>query len=187
MAFRTKFDHDWKDDRWVVPMKREDMYQDFDNWGDSVKKILPMMQKPDVWALFHHLPASTYFKGRVCLLGDAAHASTPHCGAGAGMAVEDAYVLSSLLERINDGSDIGSVFKAYDEVRRPRSQRLVACSRETGMLYDFELDETRDDRERLKNNLDQRLRWIWEEDIQEHCAGAIEKLERLRGKRENKM
>jgi len=44
------------------------------------------MEKPDVWALFDHPPAPTYFKGRFALLGDAAHASTPHQGAGAGQA-----------------------------------------------------------------------------------------------------
>ena len=168
-------------------MKKEDMYRDYENWGESVKKVLSMMQKPDVWALFHHLPASTYCQGRTCLLGDAAHASTPHCGAGAGMAVEDAYVLSSLLAKVTDGRDIEKAFRVYDEVRRPRTQRLVACSRENGLLYDFELDEVRDDRERLKASLDQRLRWIWEEDMQEHCAGAIERFEQLRSKGENRL
>ena len=181
VAFRTRFDHDWTSDHWVAPMKKEDMYHDFEDWGDSVKKILSMMQKSDVWALFHDLPASMYSKGRICLLGDAAHASTPHCGAGAGMAVEDAYVLSNLLAKATNGTDINHAFKAYDEIRRPRSQRLVTCSRETGMLYDFQLAETSDDREKLKENLDRRLRWIWDEDIQKHCATAIERFDHLRG------
>ncbi|KAL9096375.1 MAG: hypothetical protein Q9165_001372 [Trypethelium subeluteriae] len=187
VAFRTKFDHEWKDDRWVVPMNKEDMYHDFDSWGDSVKKILSMMQKPDVWALFHHLPAPTYYKGHVCLLGDAAHASTPHCGAGAGMAIEDASVLSNILAKVTDVSDIENAFRAYDEVRRPRSQRLVSCSRETGKLYDFELEETQDDSESLKKSLGARFQWIWEEDIERHVSGAIERFEQLRGDRDDKI
>jgi 2-polyprenyl-6-methoxyphenol hydroxylase-like FAD-dependent oxidoreductase len=36
----------------------------------------------------------SWFKGRVLLIGDAAHATTPHLGQGAGMAIEDALVLS---------------------------------------------------------------------------------------------
>jgi 2-polyprenyl-6-methoxyphenol hydroxylase-like FAD-dependent oxidoreductase len=38
------------------------------------------MDKPDKWALFNHLPAPTYTKGSLCILGDAAHATTPHLG-----------------------------------------------------------------------------------------------------------
>ncbi|KAF2237509.1 FAD/NAD(P)-binding domain-containing protein [Viridothelium virens] len=183
VAFRTRFDHEWKDDRWVVPMNREDMDHDFENFGDSVKKILSMMQKPDVWALFHHLPAPTYYKGRICLLGDAAHATTPHCGAGAGQAIEDAYVLSNILAKVTDVRDLETAFSVYDEVRRPRSQRLVSCSRETGKLYDFELEETQDDKESLKRNLGSRFRWLWEEDVERHGAGAVEKFEQLKSER----
>jgi 2-polyprenyl-6-methoxyphenol hydroxylase-like FAD-dependent oxidoreductase len=43
-----------------------------------------------------------WFKGRVLLIGDAAHATTPHLGQGAGMAIEDALVLS--MELTADGS-----------------------------------------------------------------------------------
>jgi 2-polyprenyl-6-methoxyphenol hydroxylase-like FAD-dependent oxidoreductase len=43
-----------------------------------------------------------WFKGRVLLIGDAAHATTPHLGQGAGMAIEDALVLS--MELAGEGS-----------------------------------------------------------------------------------
>lgn len=58
-----------------------------------------------MWALFDHPPAKTYYKGRMCLSGDAAHASAPHQGAGAGMALEDAYIMSSLLSAVQTSSD----------------------------------------------------------------------------------
>ena len=41
------------------------------------------------WGLFHAPPASSYCKGNVALLGDSAHASTPHQGAGVGQGFED--------------------------------------------------------------------------------------------------
>ncbi|KAI9710558.1 MAG: hypothetical protein M1820_002694 [Bogoriella megaspora] len=184
VAFRTKFDHEWKSDQWVVGMEREDMYKDFENFGDSVKKILSMMQKPDTWALFHHEPpAPIYYKGHICLLGDAAHATTPHCGAGAGMAIEDAYVLSNVLAKVKDSRELESAFKAYDEVRRPRSQRLVKASRENCMLYEFQLQELQDDKEKLRQTLDTRMRWIWEEDEERHCAKAVERFDELVGRK----
>ncbi|KAK3068082.1 hypothetical protein LTS18_000821, partial [Coniosporium uncinatum] len=91
VAFRSK--DKWESEEWVVPTKKEHMVKDYEGWGKPVRGIIDLMQKPDIWALFQHDEAPFYNKGRVCLMGDAAHASTPHQGAGAGMAVEDAYVL----------------------------------------------------------------------------------------------
>ena len=104
VAFQTKRDGKWENDDWVLPMDREKMEGDFQDWGESVQKILSLMEKPDLWALFDYPPAKTYFKGKTCLLGDAAHASTPHQGAGAGMALEDAYVLSNLLGAVQESA-----------------------------------------------------------------------------------
>lgn len=40
VAFQTKADGKWEDERWVLPMKKEDMFRDFDGWGESVQQIL---------------------------------------------------------------------------------------------------------------------------------------------------
>jgi salicylate hydroxylase len=88
VAFQTKMDGKWDDERWVLPMKKEDMFNDFAGWGENSQKILnvsldiptnrgfcadfqQLMEKPDVWALFDHPPAPTYYKGRFAILGDA--------------------------------------------------------------------------------------------------------------------
>lgn len=67
-------------------------------------------------------------------MGDAAHASTPWQGAGAGQAFEDAMVLSALLGHSASPSDVEAAFKAYDELRRPRCQRVIDSSRGTGEI-----------------------------------------------------
>lgn len=154
----------WEDDQWVIHAKKEDMFKDYEAWGKQVKDILSLMQKPDIWALFNHPPADTYYKGRICLLGDSAHASTPHQGAGAGMAIEDAYVMANLLAQVDDTKDIERAFKSYDYIRRPRTQKLVTTSKEAGQLYDLEL--VGDDEEKLKQILNSRMDWIWKEDLQ---------------------
>lgn len=81
------------------------------------------MPDPSQWAVFEHPALSTYTRSRVAILGDAAHASTPHQGAGAVQAIEDALVLAELLGdfRVRTVSDVKVVFKAYDEVRLPRN------------------------------------------------------------------
>jgi 2-polyprenyl-6-methoxyphenol hydroxylase-like FAD-dependent oxidoreductase len=74
----------------------------------------------------HYLgtPLPTFTRGRVVLLGDAAHAVTPDIGQGACLAIEDAVVLAAALR---DGPVDGAL-AAYDTTRRPRTQRLAAAS-----------------------------------------------------------
>lgn len=130
------------------------------------------MEKPDVWALFDHPPAPTYFKGRIAILGDAAHASTPHQGAGAGQAIEDALVLSNLLGKVKSVNEIEKAFYAYDAVRRPRSQRVVTTSREAAALYEFEDETLGTDLEKVRERLMERYNWIWDEDLSRQLKAA---------------
>ena len=174
VAFRTSETGKWEDERWVVPMKREEMERDFENWGQDVKSVLSLMEKTDLWALFDHPPAQTYCKGRVCLLGDAAHASTPHQGAGAGMALEDAYVLSNLLGQVEQVDEIEEAFRVYDATRRQRTQKLVTTSRQCGETYELENKDVGDDVQKLRRNLDERQRWIWDHDLESDMIKARE-------------
>lgn len=154
----------WSSPDWVINADREKMHSDFSSWGPNVRGILSLVEKPDIWALFQHPNARTYHDGNVALLGDAAHATTPHQGAGAGMCVEDSYIMSNLLGEVQDKKDIAKAFAVYDQVRRPRSQNLVKTSREAGLLYEMEL--VGEDREKIKANLESRMKWLWEYDIE---------------------
>ncbi|XP_014562683.1 hypothetical protein COCVIDRAFT_83369 [Bipolaris victoriae FI3] len=165
----------WDQPEWVVQTTREDMLNDYKHWNPAVRTIMENLQKPDIWALFDHPPAPTYYstKPLLCLVGDAAHASTPHQGAGAGMGIEDVYILSELLSQCTSKSDIAKAFHAYDAVRRPRSQKLVKTSREAGMLWELEGEGVGDDLEALKQNALTRMNWIWDHDITEDLTRAI--------------
>ncbi|EDU43747.1 mannitol 1-phosphate dehydrogenase [Pyrenophora tritici-repentis Pt-1C-BFP] len=165
LAFSSK--PTWGDPNWVVSTSREDMLEDYKHWSPAVRAIMDSLQKPDIWALFNHPPAPTYYttKPLICLVGDAAHASTPHQGAGAGMCIEDAYILSELLSQCHTKSDLQKAFYAYDAVRRPRTQKLVKTSREAGMLWDFEGEGIGDDLEALEKNATTRMSWIWDHEI----------------------
>lgn len=143
------------------------MLRDYEHWGPKVRTLMANVQSPDIWALFNHPPASTYYcmDPLVCLVGDAAHASTPHQGAGAGMCVEDAYILSQLLSKCRSTQDLRTAFEAYDAVRRPRSQELVKTSREAGQLWDFEGEGIGDNLQALETNATTRMSWIWDHEI----------------------
>lgn len=180
VAFHTAADGKWVDDKWVLPMRKEDMNRDFADWGNDVRKILGLMEQPDLWALFDHGPIPQLWQGHVCLLGDAAHANTPHQGSGAGMALEDAYVLSSLLGHVRMVEELGMAFEAYDHVRRPRDMKLVETSRACGEVYEFLGPETSDDVSKIDENLSRRYDWIWEEDVAGELTHALEIFDMLR-------
>ncbi|KAH7085240.1 mannitol 1-phosphate dehydrogenase 2 [Paraphoma chrysanthemicola] len=168
VAFNSR--KSWEDDKWVVTTSKEEMRADFAEWGGQVEKIVGAMQKPDIWALFMHPPCDTYTKGRVCLLGDAAHATTPHQGSGAGMCIEDSYIMANLIKEAKSVDDVQKAFKAFNQVRHERTQKLITTSQQAGQLYDFELHD--DDLDKIEENFRTRMGWIWNIDLEAQLSEA---------------
>jgi 2-polyprenyl-6-methoxyphenol hydroxylase-like FAD-dependent oxidoreductase len=83
----------------------------------------------DVFELRTPLPA--YAADRVVLVGDAAHAMTPHLGQGASQALEDAVCLAAYL---NADPSLDEALRRYDRERRPRTQAVVTAARQTGRI-----------------------------------------------------
>lgn len=136
------------------------------------------MHDPTQWAIYEHPPLSTYSKSRVALLGDAAHASTPHQGAGAGQAIEDAHVLAELLSdpRVTEPEHVPAVFKAYDEIRRPRTQRVVTSSKDNAYVLCLSYEGVGDDKEKLRKTFQERFRWLWDLDVPGQAEEARSKM-----------
>ncbi|RDW60554.1 hypothetical protein BP6252_11937 [Coleophoma cylindrospora] len=156
----------------VLPGTREDLLNDWPGWDPRLLKLSEHFQSYNRWAIFDLIHDERYFKGRICLLGDAAHASGPHMGAGAGMAMEDAYILSNLLAGAKDSSDLERVFEAYDSVRRTRTQDLVRLSRYAAEVNELAAPGIMDNFEALKHHSDQRYRWIWNVDLEAQLEEA---------------
>ncbi|OQD69111.1 hypothetical protein PENPOL_c002G08360 [Penicillium polonicum] len=171
-------DQDWGYDSWVRPAKKEDIERDTRDMGRYVKALVERIPDPSQWAIFEHPHISTYTCSKVAILGDAAHASTPHQGAGAGQAIEDAHVLAELLSdsRVSSADDVVAAFKAYDDIRRPRSQRVVTSSKENADIFCLRFDGVRDDPVKLRETLNRRLKWLWDLDVQDQVERAREKM-----------
>ena len=71
---------------------------------------------------------STWHRGAVCLIGDAAHAVGPHVGQGTSLALEDAFVIAKCLR---DLSDPPAAFTAFERIRRGRVEPVLVQSRRT--------------------------------------------------------
>jgi 2-polyprenyl-6-methoxyphenol hydroxylase-like FAD-dependent oxidoreductase len=108
----------------------------FADFSDSrVRHVFAALSSTDdvVCTDIEEVQQATWTRGRVALLGDAAHALTPNMGQGAGMAMEDVVVLADELERASRGeTDIGSALTRYAERRRQRVETIVRLSRQIG-------------------------------------------------------
>jgi 2-polyprenyl-6-methoxyphenol hydroxylase-like FAD-dependent oxidoreductase len=80
-----------------------------------------VVYKPLEW----HMLDGDWHAGRVVLIGDAVHGTTPHLGQGAGLAIEDSLVLA---QELSNGDTPEQAFKAYRERRFDRCKYIVDLS-----------------------------------------------------------
>lgn len=139
---------DWSDNKQMTaPASRKVVEDAFAGWSPCVRALASLLpEKLDKWAVFDawDYPAPFYNRGKICIAGDAAHASSPHHGAGACMGVEDALCLSALMKQVSasvqenaaiKGQALSSAFATFDAIRRTRTQWLVNSSRRVCDLY----------------------------------------------------
>jgi 2-polyprenyl-6-methoxyphenol hydroxylase-like FAD-dependent oxidoreductase len=81
------------------------------------------------WPVYDMPSLSTWHKGLVCLIGDAAHATSPHSGQGASLALEDAAVLAQCLR---DSLKVEHAFARFEHLRKERVEKIVRQARRTG-------------------------------------------------------
>lgn len=101
--------------------------------ADDPASILQILQATPgaigKWPLYDMPPLPTWHRGPICLVGDAAHAISPHIGQGASLALEDAAVVARC---VRDIPDLEQAFATYQRLRRDRVERLVAAARRQG-------------------------------------------------------
>ncbi|KAL2259877.1 hypothetical protein VTK26DRAFT_6304 [Humicola hyalothermophila] len=133
-----------------------------------------------------------YAKGRVALAGDAAHATGPHLGAGAGMGIEDALALSELLAAVQrrvaglkdeeaDGEQkearkkklIEQALRVYTDVRYERAQDVVQSTRKACELFHWKDPEVARDPKRFGDEITPRFHKIWEYDLEGMVKEAL--------------
>ena len=71
------------------------------------------------------MPKWVHDSGKMCLIGDAAHAMTPYLAQGAAMGIEDAAILGGLLEKHPHKETLGKSLRLYEQVRIERAQKVA--------------------------------------------------------------
>lgn len=98
-------------------------------WHDPIPQILDAAQYSIVTPTLDVATLPLWSRKRTILIGDAAHACSPHAGQGASLALEDAMRLSRLLGR---GAELSTAFADFENERRSRVEHIVAIARRNG-------------------------------------------------------
>lgn len=111
---------------------RDAMMHHFRDACPHVKALLKYIDVSRAWILYDRPALKNWTKGRVALLGDAAHPTYIYISQGACMALEDAVILAEMVDRTDT---IEEAFRNYEGVRYLRTARIQMTSRQFGELY----------------------------------------------------
>ena len=128
------------------PPSRQELLRLFEGWCQPVLELIQTTRSTSMVknAVFDRSPTRKWGTGRITLLGDAVHPTTPNLGQGGCMAIEDAVVLarclhkSSELNRAASESDIDSTLRTYEGLRRARTSAIATYSRRYGDIGQLE-------------------------------------------------
>jgi salicylate hydroxylase len=118
---------DYVDESWSATASVEQFHAEFADWDPRVTDLITAGEVPGRWALLDRPPLRHWSRGRVTLLGDAAHPMFPFFAQGAAQSVEDAAVLARCLAA--SPGDPEQALKRYEETRLARTTRLQEISR----------------------------------------------------------
>ena len=120
---------------WSAPGDPEVLRRAFEGWDPRVGEVLKQVDKTFRWALYDRDPLPTWAKGRLTLLGDAAHPMLPHLGQGANQSIEDGMALATILARVNTAA-VPAALLAYERLRRERVAQVQLGARQNGLRVD---------------------------------------------------
>lgn len=100
---------------------------------EQVRQLLGKIESWRMWVLCDREPIRDWFKGRVALLGDAAHPMLQYLAQGANMAIEDAVCLADMM--VNEKFDYTRAFRRYRDARYLRTTRVQLTARLYGEVY----------------------------------------------------
>jgi 2-polyprenyl-6-methoxyphenol hydroxylase-like FAD-dependent oxidoreductase len=108
--------------------RKAEILQRFSGWHEPIAAIAEAATEDAILRndVYYLEPLSRWSEGRLVLLGDAAHATTPGVGQGAAQAIEDAVVLADRLAR---SGDLPGALAEYESIRRPRAEAVLKMSR----------------------------------------------------------
>ncbi len=120
---------------WSAPGDPDTLRREFEGWDPRIGSVLAQVDHCFRWALYDREPLPTWSKGRLTLLGDAAHPMLPHLGQGANQSIEDGMALATILAQV-DNAAVPAALAAYERLRRERVAEVQLGARKHGLRVD---------------------------------------------------
>jgi salicylate hydroxylase len=125
---------------WSAPGNPDVLRAEFEGWDPRIGNVLKQVDHCFRWALYDREPLPTWSKGRLTLLGDAAHPMLPHLGQGANQSIEDGMALATILAEV-DNTAVPAALLAYERLRRERVAEVQLGARQNGLRVDSHYDD----------------------------------------------
>lgn len=118
----------WNEEGWSIPVTHDELMEEFGDWHPRVSDLIKAAPKDKLfkWALYDRDPLEQWTKGRVSLIGDAAHPMLPFMGMGAAMGIEDGVVIGRAFAA---SETIEEALTRYEAARKERANFVLVRSR----------------------------------------------------------
>jgi salicylate hydroxylase len=159
----------WQVESWSERGTLEECLADFEGWHEDVRTLISAIDIPYKWALMVREPMTRWSHGHTTLLGDACHPTLPFLAQGAGMAIEDGYLLARCLER--HAHDVPRALQRYEALRLERTSKVVRGSAANAtrfhnpQLAHAEGAAAYVDREWSEERVKERYNWLFEYNV----------------------
>jgi salicylate hydroxylase len=118
----------WAEEGWSIPATNAELLELYSEFCEPVHHVIEAIPSENLfkWALRDRSPSPQWVRGRVALLGDAAHPMLPFLGQGGNQAMEDGTVLGRCFAA---AGDIDEALSRYEAVRKDRGNGVQLASR----------------------------------------------------------
>ncbi len=124
----------WEAEGWNIPAPLDEFLEEFSSFDEGTRTVIsrPVLGQLFKWGLFGRPWLAEWSRGRVVLLGDAAHPMLPFLGQGGANAIEDAMILTRCLKA---EAEPEQAFALYQRTRGPRARAATEEAAKRGDRY----------------------------------------------------
>jgi 6-hydroxynicotinate 3-monooxygenase len=128
-------DPSWTIESWSAKADMRELRESFVGFDASVRHVLDVCPQAHKWAIADRHPMASWAKGRIGLIGDACHPMTPYMAQGAAQAMEDALILSRILQQ-TAFEDLEHAWRLFESARQSRTARIQTISHNNTWMRD---------------------------------------------------
>jgi salicylate hydroxylase len=161
----------WREESWTADGRVEGLAAEFAGWDERVQELIAAVTETKQYAFYDREPLAHWTRGRVALMGDAAHPMMPFLAQGASQAIEDGAVLAGCLSEAT-AATVAPALARYETLRRERASKVQLASRESRRhhhLPDGEEQRRRDAAMAGEDPLGHNA-WIYGHDVEQDLA-----------------